>query len=107
VAWPDSLSAGPDNPALSCPPNRGHSNTSNLQAACGPCNYGGGAQIAASNKRATRTQIAQLEQRNWHLEQAVDHLERRCEELALAFAAATNNATTHEPTGKQPRPAIH
>jgi transposase InsO family protein len=26
VAWPDSLSAGPDSPALSCPPNRGQSN---------------------------------------------------------------------------------
>src|SRR6266545_5827035 len=26
LAWPDSLSAGPDSPALSCPPNRGHSN---------------------------------------------------------------------------------
>jgi hypothetical protein len=26
VAWPNSLSAGPDSPALSCPPNRGHSN---------------------------------------------------------------------------------
>jgi transposase InsO family protein len=26
VAWPDSLSAGPDSPALSRPPNRGHSN---------------------------------------------------------------------------------
>jgi transposase InsO family protein len=26
VAWPESLSAGPDSPALSCPPNRGHSN---------------------------------------------------------------------------------
>src|SRR5918996_3425305 len=25
LAWPDSLSAGPDSPALSCPPNRGHS----------------------------------------------------------------------------------
>jgi transposase InsO family protein len=26
LAWPDSLSAGPDSPALSCPRNRGHSN---------------------------------------------------------------------------------
>src|SRR5437868_8309171 len=26
LAWPDSLSAGPDSPARSCPPNRGHSN---------------------------------------------------------------------------------
>ena len=26
MAWPDSLSAGPDSPALSCPRNRGHSN---------------------------------------------------------------------------------
>jgi transposase InsO family protein len=25
LAWPDSLSAGPDSPALSCPRNRGHS----------------------------------------------------------------------------------
>jgi transposase InsO family protein len=26
LAWPDSLSAGPDSPALSCPRKRGHSN---------------------------------------------------------------------------------
>jgi transposase InsO family protein len=26
LAWPNSLSAGPDSPALSCPQNRGHSN---------------------------------------------------------------------------------
>src|SRR6266540_3036738 len=26
LAWPDSLSAGPDSPAFSCPRNRGHSN---------------------------------------------------------------------------------
>jgi hypothetical protein len=26
LAWSDSLSAGPDSPALSCPRNRGHSN---------------------------------------------------------------------------------
>src|SRR5215218_8243809 len=34
LAWPDSLSAGPDNPALSCPRNRGHSNDHSRLAYC-------------------------------------------------------------------------
>jgi hypothetical protein len=47
----------------------------NLEAACSTCNYGGGAGIAAGNRRAASARIAELEQRNWHLEQAVEELE--------------------------------
>jgi hypothetical protein len=36
LAWPDSLSAGPDSPALSCPRNRGHSRNAILLAYCQP-----------------------------------------------------------------------
>jgi hypothetical protein len=79
---------------------------SNVVAACGPCNYGEGAGIAASNRRAAGEQIAELEQRNWHLEQAVEELERRCEELGLALAAATSNPAG-KPAPKRARPAIH
>jgi transposase len=36
LAWPNSLSAGPDSPALSCPQNRGHSNQSGERDLRGP-----------------------------------------------------------------------
>jgi 5-methylcytosine-specific restriction endonuclease McrA len=78
----------------------------NLEAACSTCNYGGGAGIAAGNRRAASARIAELEQRNWHLEQAVEELERRCEELGLALAAATSNPTG-KPARKRAQPAIH
>ena len=79
---------------------------SNVVAACGACNFGGGAGIAAGNRRAAGERIAELEQRNWHLEQAVEELERRCEELALALVAARSNPTG-EPARKRAQPAIH
>jgi 5-methylcytosine-specific restriction endonuclease McrA len=73
---------------------------SNVVAACGACNFGEGAGIAAGNRRAAGERIAELERRNWHLQEAVEELERRCEELGFALAAAT--------TGKPARkPAIH
>jgi hypothetical protein len=77
----------------------------NVVAACGACNYGGGAGIAAGNRRAASERIAELEQRNWYLEQAVEELERRCEELGLALAAATKDPTGTAPS-KRRRPAI-
>ena len=72
---------------------------SNLQAACGPCNYGDGARIAAANKRTTRAQIAELER-------IVEWQETRIEELAFALAAATNGGAP-ELDGKRARPAVH
>jgi hypothetical protein len=78
---------------------------SNVVAACSRCNFGGGANIAAGNRRAAGMRIAELEQRNWHLEQAVEELELRCEELGVALAAATNNPAG-KPARKRARPAI-
>jgi 5-methylcytosine-specific restriction endonuclease McrA len=72
---------------------------SNLQAACGPCNYGGGARIAADNKRTTRARIAELER-------IIEWQETRIEELAFALAAATNGAAP-ELGRDRARPAIH
>jgi 5-methylcytosine-specific restriction enzyme A len=89
------------NTAHHCLPSSSHPHLffepSNVVAACSTCNFGGGASIAAGNRRAAGERIAELEQRNWYLEQAVEELERRCEELGLALSAATK-----DPTGKAP-----
>jgi 5-methylcytosine-specific restriction endonuclease McrA len=71
---------------------------SNLQAACHSCNYGGGARIAAANRRTARAQIAALER-------IIEWQEARIDELAYALAAATNGAAA-ELDRKRARPAI-
>jgi hypothetical protein len=75
----------------------------NLEAACSPCNYGGGAHIAAANRRSAGERIAELEQRNAELERAVQWVEGRLEELGLALAAARNGPTAEAvPNGRRP-----
>ncbi len=78
---------------------------SNLQAACSRCNYGHGASVAATNRHAALERVADLEQRNAELERAVDELEIRCEELALALVAA-RDGPTDKPRRPRARPAI-
>jgi 5-methylcytosine-specific restriction protein A len=68
----------------------------NLVAACSRCNYADGAAIAADNRRSERARLLELEQENQRLERAVEELERRCEELALAL-------TRHRPRAKRSR----
>ena len=71
---------------------------SNLQAACGSCNYAGGAHIAAVNRRTAHERIAELE---W----IIEWQENRIEELALALATARNSPTGDLAPGRA-RPAI-
>jgi hypothetical protein len=75
----------------------------NLQAACTACNYGGGAQIAADNRRRGQARLLELEQENQRLERAVEELEIRCEELALALS---RHRPTREVAPNGRRPAI-
>ena len=63
---------------------------SNLEAACSSCNYGGGARIAAANRR--------------ELERTIEQQQATIAELTAALAAATNPAS--DSARKQPRPAI-
>jgi hypothetical protein len=51
----------------------------NLQAACGRCNFGDGARVKGENHRSSRERIAELE---W----IVQVQEARIEELAEALA---------------------
>jgi hypothetical protein len=47
----------------------------NLVASCGPCNYGGGARIAASNTKATIASLQQIvEQQEQRIEMLLDRL---------------------------------
>jgi 5-methylcytosine-specific restriction enzyme A len=78
---------------------------SNLQAACGACNFAGGAYLTAEKRRATREEVVDLRMENERLERIVEWQETRIEELALALAAATNGPTT-KPARKRARPAI-
>jgi hypothetical protein len=45
---------------------------SNLQAACGACNYASGAHLTAANRRAARERVVELEQENARLERIVE-----------------------------------
>jgi 5-methylcytosine-specific restriction endonuclease McrA len=62
---------------------------SNLAAACGRCNYGGGARVAAENTRRT------LE----HLRALVEEQQQQIEEMAERLARYED--------AKRPTPAIH
>jgi 5-methylcytosine-specific restriction endonuclease McrA len=75
----------------------------NLTASCGPCNYAGGSQIAAANRRTAGERIAELEQQNERLEHIVHWQERRIEELALELE---QQRPTTRPARKRARPAI-
>jgi hypothetical protein len=68
----------------------------NLQAACGPCNYGDGAYVKAENDRCRRERIVELE---W----IVEVQEARIEALARALARHQGCPTTERaPNGAKP-----
>lgn len=77
----------------------------NLTASCGPCNYAGGAYQTAEKRRKARAQTVDLQLENEHLQQTVELLEARVEELAVALVAARNGPTP-EPARKRARPGI-
>jgi hypothetical protein len=75
----------------------------NLEAACARCNYGGGSQIAAANRRTAGERIAELEQQKERLEHIVHWQEQRIEEL---FLELEQHRLTTRPARKRARPAI-
>jgi 5-methylcytosine-specific restriction endonuclease McrA len=78
---------------------------SNLQAACGACNYAGGAYQTAHNRRSARAQADDLQLENERLERIVATQQARIEELAQALVEAKDGPAT-EPARKRAQPAI-
>ena len=71
---------------------------SNLQAACGPCNYADGGYLKAENRQASQHRIAELER-------IIERQEQQIDELAEALAAARDGPTA-EPAPTRRQPAI-
>jgi 5-methylcytosine-specific restriction endonuclease McrA len=78
----------------------------NLASACSSCNYGGGAQIAADNRRAGREQLRSSREQITYLERVVAVQQERLEELADEIARLRNGPKPGN--GRNPvKPAIY
>jgi 5-methylcytosine-specific restriction endonuclease McrA len=74
---------------------------SNLQAACGPCNYGGGRQVAVDNR--TAHQLVE------HLQQVVEEQREQIEELLAELARRDREEAGRDREEARPKrvPMIH
>jgi hypothetical protein len=106
LAWLDSLSAGPDSPALSCPRNRGRSNDHSRLAYCevltserkDACAASCSARVPGTRRRGSRSSACSRTMRR-----PTTRIPGEMPAASCGSSAATRDRTRHGRTGRPRR----